>query len=906
MNGDSLGPGIHFTLRPTANVVQGAALASANAISLAAVTVTVRRSVAAGVQVIGDASYLAITAAGKAATQVLVKAEQTTVKAVEIGGQVIEYVISIPVSAASNVAGAVAGGVEWTVQYSVGTDDCTSSPNAWDFRRGKLRPGDANDRGPADPDRIPVILVHGIQLLQPTCNLVERFQPDAAGQTWPDVVNLMLSDPNLKSRFDPWIFRYPTFYSIESNGERLAGFINKAFPGRDILILAHSMGGLVSAYYLAINPPNGVRQLITLDTPFAGTELAQGFASQSQLDAAWSCVGPLGPGAIDLVSLWSRYSPFNSVGFRELASGSGNTLLISLAYGRQAFEPRLTALGSGLTWNSAIFSTHAFKMSVLGCMMSSMGYSPNDGVVTQASSLWYGKEKNTLSGLDHEQVTSAGSVIQFIRTRMGQLSTQIPTSPSSLTAPVSNLGAVGANSTVSISVVVRDKAGVAVPGVSVAFVTSSGSVSPSVAASDQNGLALAFWKLGATTGAQSARASIPTAAVPPVDISATVAVPAALAILLQPTSGTTGQPLSPQPVVEVRDAFGNHVAGATNTVTASLASGSGTLSGTVAVTAVNGTAQFANLVLTGSGEHSLRFASPGLSAVSSSPIALSASCSVRSVNLPFNASGSILQTSCLYNGLGTDLYSFSTPSQGGVRLQLASSAFAPYLGLFSADVRTNWLFFARSAPGTAVAKWVVPAGNWTSTASSALPGQTGSYSLAGSREGELPVGCETVSFLPFTLVTNQAISAAGCYGSTIGYFDRFATFFEGPCTITMHSSSLDAFLQITDIDGTLLASDDDSGGGTDARVLLQSCSAATQSAERRAVFIFASSYFAGATGAYSLRVTYGSGMSLERLLPLAAGAPVVSDPQQRGRSSVPRDAPPTPEAVQRPPKKSPR
>src|SRR5258705_11193273 len=76
-----------------------------------------------------------------------------------------------------------------------------------------------------------------------------------------------------------------------------------------------------------------------------------------------------------------------------------------------------------------------------------------------------------------------------------------------------------------------------------------------------------------------------------------VAVGSQLVILTQPSAtATAGVAFSQQPVVRVEDALGNlETADNTTVVTASIASGGGTLQGTVTATAVGGVATFTNL-----------------------------------------------------------------------------------------------------------------------------------------------------------------------------------------------------------------------------------------------------------------------------------------------------------------------
>lgn len=99
------------------------------------------------------------------------------------------------------------------------------------------------------------------------------------------------------------------------------------------------------------------------------------------------------------------------------------------------------------------------------------------------------------------------------------------------------------------------------------------------------GYTLAASTPGTVTGAESAAFEIgagPTAR---------------LAFTGQPTDATAGQAISPDVEVEIQDAFGNPVSGATHEVSISLAvnSGGGTLSGNATSNAVDGVASFASL-----------------------------------------------------------------------------------------------------------------------------------------------------------------------------------------------------------------------------------------------------------------------------------------------------------------------
>lgn len=107
-------------------------------------------------------------------------------------------------------------------------------------------------------------------------------------------------------------------------------------------------------------------------------------------------------------------------------------------------------------------------------------------------------------------------------------------------------------------------------------------------------------------------------------ITITNPVASSVRIVSQATSGVSGSVLTPATVVELRDAQDRAVAIAGAVITATVATGSGTLSGSInAVTDSLGRASFPNLIVTGTGAHTLTFASPGLTSATSTAIAIS-------------------------------------------------------------------------------------------------------------------------------------------------------------------------------------------------------------------------------------------------------------------------------------------
>ena len=122
-----------------------------------------------------------------------------------------------------------------------------------------------------------------------------------------------------------------------------------------------------------------------------------------------------------------------------------------------------------------------------------------------------------------------------------------------------------------------------------------------------------------------------TSAVASVTVTQT---PAALAIQTQPGGARTGSPLASQPVVRILDNAGRLIATSSLVVSASVASGSATLTGRAA-TAAGGVATFADLRVDGSGTATLAFStnSPSLR-VTSAPFTVAADAPAPSPTAP--------------------------------------------------------------------------------------------------------------------------------------------------------------------------------------------------------------------------------------------------------------------------------
>ncbi len=182
------------------------------------------------------------------------------------------------------------------------------------------------------------------------------------------------------------------------------------------------------------------------------------------------------------------------------------------------------------------------------------------------------------------------------------------------------------------TVQVQDAAGNAVAGVrSISVISNSGTAvlsGPSPQTTNAAGLAT-FPNL-VLTGPIGPNALLFSTAGLTTDTTAVITLTAGTATQLtmaqQPSaSAASGVAFAQQPTVQVRDGSGNPVAGVFS-VTAAIASGGGTLGGTVTVSSnASGLATFTNLAITGTvGARTLRFTSGALTAPTSSAVNITA------------------------------------------------------------------------------------------------------------------------------------------------------------------------------------------------------------------------------------------------------------------------------------------
>ncbi|MBK7785828.1 MAG: Ig-like domain repeat protein [Gemmatimonadetes bacterium] len=377
---------------------------------------------------------------------------------------------------------------------------------------------------------------------------------------------------------------------------------------------------------------------------------------------------------------WAVPAGQGSVSAALVASGADGRAAVRRTLGPNAGTQGTTATAAGLKGSPVSFQSTATAGGAVALVRISpdsqsapAGFTLTDSVVVQVQDA----NGNGVAGRSVNWVTTAGngSVVPQTSTTNAQgyaftYWTLSPVAgPNTLTAAVSGLpqvtftaiggaaqpttlagrsaasqnGTVGQAVAAPPSVKVTDQNGNPVQGVTVTFSVAQGGgtvsdgtgsgPTASVATSAQGVATLAAWTLGTTAGANAVSAAATGAGGAPlggspVSFTATAAPGAAarLLVVTEPSGAAqSGVVFAQQPAVALRDAFGNAVAQAGVSVTAT-APGGATLRGAPsASTNASGVATFSGLSLAGLiGSYTLVFAGAGLTPDTSAAVLLSA------------------------------------------------------------------------------------------------------------------------------------------------------------------------------------------------------------------------------------------------------------------------------------------
>ena len=186
-----------------------------------------------------------------------------------------------------NDGGGIAGDPEYFFEVSYGGVSLTSSTsrdNEVIVRNDRQEPsaqfgnfyyssGESTQESTQLTDsRIPIILVHGMSGDKKQDSLNYWYG-------WCNNANGRFNDDAMRSKFKVFRYVYDSRRPIADNGMAFAQFVNQYYQlhnelsERQVVIMAHSMGGLVSRYALNTNSEfrGKVHRLVTLGTPHLGS-----------------------------------------------------------------------------------------------------------------------------------------------------------------------------------------------------------------------------------------------------------------------------------------------------------------------------------------------------------------------------------------------------------------------------------------------------------------------------------------------------------------------------------------------------------------------------------------------------------------------------------------------------------
>lgn len=492
--------------------------------------------------------------------------------------------------------------------------------------------------------------------------------------------------------------------------------------------------------------------------------------------------------------------------------------------------------------------TVSFSASSGGTVASPTAVTNASGIAT--AGMW------TLGGTAGTQTLTATvaslPAVQFTATAQARVPAAV-TATSSTTQTGLAGGAVAEAPTVRVN----DQTGQPLAGVTVTFAVTAGGgqIATTTSTTGATGLATSgAWTLGAA-GPNTVTATV--AGLAPVQFNATAAArtPATVTATSPTTqSAQVGTAVASPPAVRVNDQAGQPVAGVS--VTFAVTAGGGTLVGANATTNAQGIATVTSWTLgAAAGQNTVTATVAGLAPVTfnaTGAVAGSDPCDTATgYTLGATVNGALAATDChLTTGEYVDFYGVTLPSAQAVSFNLASSAFDTWLEMYDASgalVAVN--DDAADASTNSTVRVFAPAGNYFLGASSFDTNVTGAYQLSSAALAG-NVNCEENWVVPGVTIAGS-IAATDCdFG---GYFaDEYIVVLSPGQTLTvrLESGAFDAYLELYDVNGTLVASNDDGAGGTNSLVTYT-----YNGTGLTAIFIDATSFDAGETGNYSLIVT---------------------------------------------------
>lgn len=381
-------------------------------------------------------------------------------------------------SVSTKIVTSTTGIASWIVNVVVVPNGCAPVMASERFYKARSK----SDRTP-DARRIPLILVHGWQPTMRACGDVPfgfgRFVPESA--TWGAFLSQYMTAPSATSAplpldvYEPWVMRYPTFQSVEQSSRELSSAIQGTFGSRSVVVVAHSMGGLVAGRAMVREQALPIGKLVTLGTPWSGTPLAASTFSQlARTFDVRSCT-LLQSGATALVGFAS------TPGFDDLSDEAQGWISQSVSPHLGLISARVNAIAGDMSTQHIPFEL-AGPLRLADCMLRLLGVAASDGVVPVRSALAGASATavTTLQGLDHIALPAG------VRTSNGESALQeverLLRAYADRHAPVETIsiaagsGVVPLGGTLQLTATPRDVAGFPLTGRTITWTSSNAAV----------------------------------------------------------------------------------------------------------------------------------------------------------------------------------------------------------------------------------------------------------------------------------------------------------------------------------------------------------------------------------------------------------------------------------------------
>jgi hypothetical protein len=379
-----------------------------------------------------------------------------------------------------------------------------------------------------------------------------------------------------------------------------------------------------------------------------------------------------------------------------------------------------------------------------------------------------------------------------------------PLVPSRMTeASSTHISAVAGTSVGRPSVIVRDRNGSPMKGVSVSFrvVVGSGSLNDTEAVTDASGIATAGeWTLSKTAGLNMVSATSGSLRVDFAGFG--LAGPPAIVIKEAGDEqyGLPGSPLVFPPTVSVRDANDNPVGGAV--VTFEVTGGGGSLSGSsTAVSDASGLARYEGWVIGSNGAQSLSATVSGVPPVTFTATVTTDPCGP-SMRLFNGSTGDVAlggYACALPDGRLANLFSFN--GGGAYTFELTGATFDAVLTVMTSG-GIPVAEATRSSVGATALKVFLAKGDYLVRVTSKSVIKEGTYKLVATPNDPFLTGCEEV-FIMLGTTTSQRLGPGDCEPRRGLFADYYRIYLPAGTrmTVTMSSNDVDNALVIADSGG---------------------------------------------------------------------------------------------------------